>query len=411
MHPRYQLLATLSSTITLSAGALVGFQYFHYARGVFRPKSLESVFLFVTSTCNSLCRTCFYWDELNQGRDLTFDQLQRISQTAPAFHKLWISGGEPFLRKDLAEIIELFYLNNGMRHVNLPTNGLLPVKVESVVSYLLERCPQLVVDLNFSLDGLANTHDAIRGVPNNFVKTLATIRLAEQKWRGVRRVRRNIVSCVTTENYRELIDLGHQMMREANPDGHYFEIVRGNPMDPTLKRIPREELSALHRQLMWFHEQYADKLFAHLSPAARSFARAYYLGNIKLHFDLHEQNHYSDKAWPMPCTAGQTTFVIDHDGHFRSCELRSKLGDLKDYDYNLTAAMQSAAMKKEVADIPGAKCWCTHSCFIHGSSKFSPKAILFHIPWSYLKHRWSRLPSIPSDDLEPYRVNDAPRAT
>ena len=389
----------------------MGFQYFHYARGVFRPKSLESVFLFVTSTCNSLCRTCFYWDELNKGHDLTFDQLQRISQTAPAFHKLWISGGEPFLRKDLAEVIELFYVNNGMRHVNLPTNGLLPTKMESVVSHLLERCPDLVIDLNFSLDGLANTHDAIRGVPNNFVKTLATIRLADQKWDAVRRVRRNIVSCVTTENYRELVDLGQKMMRDSNPDGHYFEIVRGNPMDPALKRIPREELSALHRQLMWFHEQYSDKLFAHLSPSVRAFARAYYLGNIRLHFDLHEQNHYTDKAWPMPCTAGQTTFVIDHDGHFRSCELRSKLGDLKDYDYDLTAAMQSAAMKKEVADIPGAKCWCTHSCFIHGSTKFSPKVLLFHIPWSYLKHRWNRLPSIPASDLEPYRVNDAPQVS
>ena len=389
----------------------MGFQYFHYARGVFRPKALESVFLFVTSTCNSLCRTCFYWDELNKGRDLSFDQLQRISQTAPAFHKLWISGGEPFLRKDLAEIIELFYINNGARHVNLPTNGLLPAKMESVVSHLLERCPELVIDLNFSLDGLANTHDAIRGVPNNFAKTLATIRLAEQKWGDIHRVRRNIVSCVTTENYQELVDLGRQMMRETNPDGHYFEIVRGNPMDPALKRIPREELTALHRRLMWFHEQYADKLFAHLSPATRAFARAYYLGNIKLHFDLHEQNHYTDKAWPMPCTAGQTTFVIDHDGHFRSCELRSKLGDLKDYDYNLTAALQSDAMKKEVADIPGAKCWCTHSCFIHGSTKFSPRVLLFHIPWSYLKHRWNRLPSIPISDLEPYRVDDAPQAS
>jgi MoaA/NifB/PqqE/SkfB family radical SAM enzyme len=358
-----------------------------------------------------LCRTCFYWDELNKGRDLTFDQLQRMSQTAPGFHKLWISGGEPFLRKDLAEIIELFYVNNGVRHVNLPTNGLLPAKMEAVVSHLLERCPDLVIDLNFSLDGLANTHDAIRGVPNNFVKTLSTVRLAEQKWGAIRRVRRNVVSCVTTENYRELVELGRQMMRETNPDGHYFEIVRGNPMDPALKRIPREELSGLHRQLMWFHEQYADKLFAHFSPAARAFARAYYLGNIKLHFDLHEQNHYTDKAWPMPCTAGQTTFVIDHDGHFRSCELRSKLGDLKDYDYDLTAAMQSTAMKKEVADIPGAKCWCTHSCFIHGSTKFSPRVLLFHIPWSYLKHCWNRLPSIPISDLEPYRVDDAPLAS
>ena len=108
------------------SGVNVGIKYADYAKAVFRPKQLESVFLFVTSTCNSLCRTCFYWDELNKGQDLTFEQLERVSETAPQFHKLWISGGEPFLRKELAEIIALFYRNNGMRHVNLPTNGLLP---------------------------------------------------------------------------------------------------------------------------------------------------------------------------------------------------------------------------------------------------------------------------------------------
>ena len=117
----------------------VGFSYLRYAKGIFRPLQLEGLFLFVTSTCNSLCRTCFYWEELNQGRDLSFDQLARVSQTAPKFHKLWISGGEPFLRKELAEIIEMFYRNNGVRALNLPTNGLLPAQVVAVIDYLLER--------------------------------------------------------------------------------------------------------------------------------------------------------------------------------------------------------------------------------------------------------------------------------
>ena len=66
-----------------------------FKRGLFRPLRLESMFLFVTSTCNSLCRTCFYWDELNSNRDLSFEQLETISATGPQFHKLWISGGEP----------------------------------------------------------------------------------------------------------------------------------------------------------------------------------------------------------------------------------------------------------------------------------------------------------------------------
>ncbi len=379
-----------------------------YARDVFRPKRLESVFLFVTSTCNSLCRTCFYWDELNQGRDLSFEQIERVSRTAPPFHKLWISGGEPFLRKELADILEIFYTNNGVRHVNLPTNGLLPQKVDAVITLLLERCPELTIDLNFSLDGLANTHDAIRGVPNNFQQTVATMEMAAAKWGGERRLRRNVVSCVTAENYRELVELGLKMLREHEPDGHYFEIIRGNPMDSALKQMDREELKRLHRKLMWFHERYAQRLFAHLATPWRQMARAYYLGHIKFHFDLHEINHYGNKAWPMACTAGQTTIVIDHDGHFRSCELRSKLGRLQDFDFNLTAALESEQMRAEIADIPKAQCWCTHSCWIHSSAKFSPKVLLFHVPWAYLKHRWQRLPEADIAELEPFRVADAP---
>ena len=388
----------------------MGARYLQHARDVFRPKRLESLFLFVTSTCNSLCRTCFYWDELNQGRDLTFEQLERLSHTAPAFHKLWISGGEPFLRKELAEIIELFYVNNGMRHVNLPTNGLLPKKLDEVVTYLLERCPELTIDLNFSLDGLANTHDAIRGVPNNFTRTIATMEMVSAKWKGVHRLRRNVVSCVTTENYRELVTLGLKLASESDIDGHYCEIIRGNAMDPNLSRIPLEELVQLHQALLRLHERYADKLFGHLDWPARSLARMYYLGHLKFHFQLHEQNHYNNKAWPMPCTAGQTTIVIDHDGTFRSCELRSKLGRLQDFDFDLTAALHSPAMKQEIAAIPGAKCWCTHSCWIHTSARFSPRVTLFHIPWAYLKHRWERLPEMELAELERFRVTDSPLA-
>jgi MoaA/NifB/PqqE/SkfB family radical SAM enzyme len=273
---------------------------------------------------------------------------------------------------------------------------------------LLERCPELVIDLNFSLDGLANTHDAIRGVPNNFEKTLATMEMAAGRWKNVRRLRRNVVSCVTAENYKELVELGLKMMREANADGHYFEIIRGSPMDASLKKLPADELRDLHRRLLWFHERYADRLFAHLPKLPRLLARAYYLGNIKFHFDIHEQNHYSDKAWPMPCSAGKTTIVIDHDGHFRACELRSKLGRLQDFDFDLGAALGSSQMKAEVEAIPGARCWCTHSCWIHTSSKFSPKELLFHIPWAYLRSRWERLPQADVAEFEQFLVSDAP---
>ena len=127
--------------------------YAGYLKQLFRRKEFESLFLFVTSRCNSLCRICFYWNNLNKNQDLTFEQIETISRTAPRFHKLWLSGGEPFLRSELDEIICLFYRNNHIRHLNLPTNGLLPAKIHAVMARVLRDCPELTIDLNFSLDG------------------------------------------------------------------------------------------------------------------------------------------------------------------------------------------------------------------------------------------------------------------
>src|ERR1044071_3666830 len=100
--------------------------YFRIVRDRRRKRSFNSLFLFVTSRCNSLCRTCFYFDKLNSRDDLTFDEIATISTTAGPFRKLWLSGGEPVLRDELAEIVAMFARRNGVRNVNLPTNGLLP---------------------------------------------------------------------------------------------------------------------------------------------------------------------------------------------------------------------------------------------------------------------------------------------
>jgi len=379
-------------------------EYRHYLAKINRRRELESVFLFVTSRCNSVCRTCFYWDQLNSNQDLTFEQIETVSRTAPQFGKLWLSGGEPFLRPELAEIITLFVRNNGVRHVNLPTNGLLPQRTDEVIGQVLAACPELTVDLNFSLDGLASTHDTLRGVPKNFARTLETIERMEKKYGGARRLRRNVVSVITTENYRELVELGLRMLDGGKASGHYFEIIRGNPMDPELKRIPRTVLRDLHRRLFHLHEHYAGRLFEDLPAAMRWFGKMYYLGNLRLHFDIHEQCHYEPKRWPMRCTAGETSVVIDHNGEFRACELRSALGRVQDFACNLTQVLASPRMSAEVRAIPEANCWCTHSCFIHDSAKFSPRVILFSLPWRYLKSRIGRLPRARAEEMERFRM-------
>src|SRR6516164_2056090 len=129
-----------------------------------RPRRLKTVIFFVTSVCNAKCRTCFYWEELNRRGDLTWDEIQTLARSMPPFTDLWLSGGEPMLRPELTAILHLFYEVNGVRWVNLPTNGLLPERTAEWAQRILEENPELKLDLNVAMDGLYEVQDSIRAV-------------------------------------------------------------------------------------------------------------------------------------------------------------------------------------------------------------------------------------------------------
>jgi len=355
-----------------------------------RAKRLEGVFLFVTSKCNSKCRTCFYHERLNRSDDLTFDQIRTLSETAPRFDKLWLSGGEPFLREDLADIIKLFHDNNGVRVVNLPTNGLLTDRIIAETDRILESCPHLTVHLNPSLDGPGGLHDANRGVPGNFEKTIRTMRMVKERFGGHPRLLQNVATVITPEAYDSLYDLGAFLVGNELVATHFYEIVRGNPRDPKVKSLTPEEIRRLRLRVMPLIEKQADNLFKNFSGAKKRFAKIFFLGFIRFVNDLQDANANAPSHWGMSCTAGKTTFVIDSNGDFRSCEMRPPVGNLRDYGYNLSAALRSDAMRREIAAIGGGKkanCWCTHGCWIMSSLKFSPRAILFRIPAAYRRFR------------------------
>jgi len=204
---------------------------------IFRKKKLAEVFLFITSRCNSKCKTCFYHDFLNSNQDMTFEQIKHISETAPEFRKLWLSGGEPFLRDELADIINLFYDNNKIKEINLPTNGLSTEKIVEKTGQILEHCKGMKVHLNFSIDGLGKTHDEIRGVPGNFKKTIRTMELVKEKYGSNPDLLINVATVITPEGYHEAFDLGVYLLKKELISTQYFEIIRGDTKDPNVKRL------------------------------------------------------------------------------------------------------------------------------------------------------------------------------
>src|SRR5438132_6679185 len=112
-------------------------------RSTNREKRLGTVILFVTSRCNAFCKTCFYHEELNQPGDMTFAHVEKISRTMPTITDLWLSGGEPTLRRDVIDIIDTFVRNNGVDRVIIPTNGLVKSRVYEIVDHALGRHVQL----------------------------------------------------------------------------------------------------------------------------------------------------------------------------------------------------------------------------------------------------------------------------
>jgi Fe-coproporphyrin III synthase len=353
-----------------------------------RPrKRLKLVIFFVTSVCNAKCRTCFYWQELNQRGDLTWDEIQKLSATMPRFTDLWLSGGEPLLRRELTDILQLFYSRNGVRWVNLPTNGLLPERTADWVERILVENPGLHLDLNVALDGLGEMQDSIRAVPGNFAKTLQTLEAVQPCRRRFHNLRVNVNTVICAENFESVLEIAAFVRKHCTVDGHYFNIIRGNAKDPALKSLPNERLPALYRELQKVYAYYAPTL-TRRSSLPRWLATAYYQGTLAFHNRVQMENLEAPHPWPMPCTASETSLVIDYHGDVRACELRGRLANLRDFDCDFGKFWESQRRRAEAAAIVRDQCWCTHVCFIHDSLRHSPKALLFDVPLAYLDSRF-----------------------
>ena len=68
--------------------------------------------LFINSICNMRCEHCVYWKNLNSKDDLTVEEVLSLARDLGRLEILALSGGEPFLREEFAEICRFFINNN-----------------------------------------------------------------------------------------------------------------------------------------------------------------------------------------------------------------------------------------------------------------------------------------------------------
>lgn len=159
-----------------SKNILRGLKY-HSNKVLNKPQDLTFLVYSVTRKCNSRCVMCNIWkDEYCQ--ELTLQEIKNILCGA-FFSKLKyvnLTGGEPFLRKDLAEIVSIFGELPHLKAIQIPTNGFLTQKiVETTDSILRQLSPDIYLSISVSIDGDESIHDKIRGTKGAYDKATKTL--------------------------------------------------------------------------------------------------------------------------------------------------------------------------------------------------------------------------------------------
>ncbi len=126
----------------------------------------------VTLLCQSRCLTCNIW-ELKPKGELTIEEVREFARKNTSFRWIELTGGEPFLRRDIVDIARAFYENSkGLYILTMPTNSL--CSKELVIGRIKEMLdigiPRLSITV--SLDGHRELHDKIRGIPGNYDRAI-----------------------------------------------------------------------------------------------------------------------------------------------------------------------------------------------------------------------------------------------
>lgn len=130
------------------------------------------VTFFLTWACNLRCGFCDVWKKPVKD-EMTVIEIASIFRQLRRLDVLRITGGEPFVRKDMGDVIEAIVAVNDPYLIHITTNGILTDRIVNTLSTLscLNR-----VHLKISIDDVGYPHDQIRGVDGAYEKSMNTIR-------------------------------------------------------------------------------------------------------------------------------------------------------------------------------------------------------------------------------------------
>ena len=316
-----------------------------------RPRMLPfSIVASVSYRCNSRCHTCNVWQRSSD--EMTATEWRRIFihlGRAPFY--LTFTGGDPFLRADLPELVIAGAELCRPSVITIPTNGLLTARIVDYTAQICAAARWSQIGLNLSLDGVGPEHDEIRGVPGTWQRAMETWhRLKELQVRHKNLVLsvHTVVSCLNVERIRDIV----AGLAFLEPDSYITEVAE-----------ERVELGTVGWEITPTPEQYgpvADYLSAQAAAApAKGLAR--FTQAFRAQYYQLARRILQEQRQVIPCQAGWASGHIAPNGDVWTCCVRAEpVGNLRQTDYDLRPIWfeQIGEMRRLRKSIAGRECAC-----------------------------------------------------
>lgn len=308
--------------------------------------------IIVTYRCNARCNMCDVWKFPSKASDeIGVDVIRKL----PKLYFANVTGGEPFVRQDLPEIIT--ELKKKARRIVISTNGFFTDRIIS----LCKDNPDL--GIRISIEGCAEANDRIRGIPDGYKRTQDTLRRLQEM--GLKDI--GFAMTVQDENYGDLVslymmarELGYEFATATVHNSHYF-----HKWDNEIKTKTevKEAIGNLIAELL-------------KSKRPKEWFRAYFNHGLI--------NYIEGKTRFLPCEMGKDGFFIDPSGNVLACNGMDKpmpMGNLKEQAWDeIWNGQKAKEVRKTVKE-------CKKNCWMIGSAA---PAIIHHpakpIAW-VLKHK------------------------
>ncbi len=285
--------------------------------------------------CNARCKMCDSW-RMKPGEELTPAEVAAVFGKIGRLDVVRLSGGEPFLREDFAEVAESVLSASRPFVIHITTNGSFPERIEQ---FARNFSKPKILRFMVSFDGLPDEHDRNRGKAVTFETAVESVqRLAKLKQSHGVQVSANhtVISKQSLEDAPKL----RRLLQSQGCDVHSVLAYSDSAMYGAKRRGQKAEdlISTrypLHPMLeggdvLGFVDRELSDL-RNLRAGWLRWGKRYYLKGLKARLN----GHADDNPQPKPkCVALRSHIRLLPDGRVPVCQFNTEtVGSLRDQSF------------------------------------------------------------------------------